>query len=495
MVYSRYFQYFAALLLPAIVTLVAIPLNAFLSISNISLLYLVAVVAVGARSGTRPALLSAFASFLSFNFFFTEPRGTFYVLDSADLLTVTLFLLTAVITGHLAAQQREQVKLLRRRERYNEVQHGLMERLAIAIDPEQVKSALESALEQLDTLSFCLVPVSENALVDEDALTVPVPAQLMDRVKKGLESDISEMGQQLFETGDYLATYLADDHSVIAVLFVEADQSLVIERDQAIILAQQANFSLRRMRLAADLEAERIQKEQEVMRSALLASVSHDFRTPLTAMIGATSTLLDLDGTLTQSQKVELLNSVLTESRRLDSYTQKLLDMTRLGRGELSLNRTTIAIEEILNIVVKRIQQHGCVIPLKINMARKLPLLHVHPALIEQAIYNVLENAIKFSPEDGVIHIDCLSEGDKLVIEIEDQGPGIPVQERQKVFEMFHSADRGDHRVAGTGLGLAICKGMIGAHGGSVIALDARQGSGCRIRLALPVRGVGDRHG
>jgi two-component system, OmpR family, sensor histidine kinase KdpD len=245
-------------------------------------------------------------------------------------------------------------------------------------------------------------------------------------------------------------------------------------------------LALSRTRLVADLEKEQVAKENELMRSSMLSSMSHDFKTPLTAMVGASTTLLELGDKLDKTQQDELLQSIISEARRLNSFTQKLLDMTQLGRGEFSLNRTTIAIDELIHVVLKRIRQvyqH----PIELKLQEDLPLINVHTALIEQALYNVVENACKFSLPDQPISITCSATASEFKIAIEDAGPGIPDSDKEKVFEMYHSADRGDRRVAGSGLGLAICKGMIGAHGGSVRIEDGPRLGGCLVIITLPL--------
>jgi two-component system sensor histidine kinase KdpD len=203
---------------------------------------------------------------------------------------------------------------------------------------------------------------------------------------------------------------------------------------------------------------------------------------------------MEMGDTLTPAQERELLESVLSEAQRLNNYTQNLLDMTRLGRGELRLDRSWVSIEEIVNVTLKRIRPLAESHHLHVRMATPLPLLRVHPALIEQAIFNVLHNALKFSPAGTDVILSCYAEqpevagqGSQLVIEISDQGPGIEESEREKVFRMFHTAEQGDRRVAGSGLGLAICRGMIGAHGGSVSVSEGPAGRGCLVRIKIPV--------
>lgn len=288
------------------------------------------------------------------------------------------------------------------------------------------------------------------------------------------------------------ARVLTDGEDIVAILETPSGSKARDQNDSIQLLLHQANLALGRTRLVRDLQREKLGKEQEALRSSLLSSVSHDFRTPLTSMIGAASTLQEMGDVLSPAQQKELLDSILSEASRLDGYTQKLLDMTRLGYGELKLHRSTVSLEEILNVIKKRFRHLGKEGRLKLNVSSSLPLLNVHAALIEQALYNVIENALKFSPPAAFVSVRGFMEDSELVIEIEDSGPGIPLAEREKVFEMFHSADRGDRRVAGTGLGLAICKGMIGAHGGVVEIRDPAKGSGSVVIIRLPLANTGD---
>jgi two-component system sensor histidine kinase KdpD len=189
---------------------------------------------------------------------------------------------------------------------------------------------------------------------------------------------------------------------------------------------------------------------------------------------------------LPDDEQVELLQSILEEGQRLDRYIQNLLDMTRLGHGTLTLNRDWADSTEIVAAAVARLRK---LFPnLRVEMAApgEVILLHVHPALIEQALFNILENAARFSPPGEAVRVSMHRDGEFLLIEVSDRGPGIPEDERTRIFDMFYSVSRGDRAPQGTGLGLAICRGMIGAHGGSVEALPGI-GAGTTIRISLPL--------
>jgi two-component system sensor histidine kinase KdpD len=294
--------------------------------------------------------------------------------------------------------------------------------------------------------------------------------------------------------------FLYSSKQVIGLLRIATANIQHLPKDIFLLLLHQVNISLERTRLAADLEKEKIAKENELLRSALLSSVSHDFRTPLTTMIGATSTVIEFGEHLDKQQTRELLNTVLEEAERLNRYTQNLLDMTRLGFGKLQLECNWVSVEEIMSVVKKRLRPLLIHNFLKEDINPNLPLLYVHAALLEQAIFNVIDNAIKFSPTNASIDIECTKEEDKIIIAICDQGTGIPEDEREKVFERFHTAEKGDRRRSGSGLGLTICQGMIMAHGGnvSIHANPRRIGDkdypGCCVRIELPINNQQEQH-
>jgi two-component system sensor histidine kinase KdpD len=229
-----------------------------------------------------------------------------------------------------------------------------------------------------------------------------------------------------------------------------------------------------------------VQGETERLRNALLSSVSHDLRSPLASMIGAAGTLISYEAKLPQAERTELLQSILGEGQRLDRYIQNLLDMTRLGHGTLKLSRDWTDSSEIIAAAITRLRKLFPDLRVETVVPHEPILLYVHPALIEQALFNILENAARFSPTDEAVRVTVQSREERLLIDVSDRGPGIPEAERAQIFDMFYSVSRGDRAPQGTGLGLAICRGMIGAHGGSVEALPG-DGIGTTIRISLPL--------
>jgi two-component system sensor histidine kinase KdpD len=299
------------------------------------------------------------------------------------------------------------------------------------------------------------------------------------------------LGTHTLADGRWWWLPLSSRQGTLALLGVRAKQGGAVpaaRRRLLTALGQPLAQALARAQLAQDLEAARLHAETEQLRSALLASVSHDLRTPLTVMHGAIDSLLTLGEQIGATDRRELLESTRNEAERLDRYIQNLLDMTRLGHGGLKLERDWVAPGDIVASALQRLQPELAPLHLETAVPDALPLLYVHAALIEQALVNVLENAVRFSPEAGRLRMAVECADDELRIAVGDEGPGIPPAERDRIFDMFYTAARGDRGGKGTGLGLAICQGILGAHGGAVTVGDGLEGRGTTLTLHLPLR-------
>lgn len=483
-----------ALLMTALATGLCLLLQQLVPAANLVLVYTAAVIVTATSTQVLPALVSAFSGFLAFNFFFTEPRGSLLMTHREDILTAALFLLIASLVGSLAGRLQGKVSSLEFRDSFARIEHRLLEHISAAVEARSILLALQAAVGELTGMR-CHALHCGKGMTPEWG---DPPGEITPACRQALEHALSTGTAAPAATPSCRARLVSDaEGGSVAIVLQGGQQESALEarlqNDEAVdILLRQASLGLRRIQLLGDLARERIDKERELLRSSLLSSVSHDFRTPLTAMVGATTTLLEMRADLTPSQQDELLESVLAEATRLDNYTQNLLDMTRLGQGELTLDRSWVSIEEIVNVVMKRVRPLATAHRLEVTVAPDVPLLRVHPALIEQAVFNVLHNALKFAPLGSLIQLRCRrledSRARPLLIEVVDEGPGIPESEWENVFRLFHSAERGDRRAAGSGLGLAICRGMIGAHGGSVRICERAEGSGCVVQMLLPLQ-------
>lgn len=465
--------------------LAAFLLNRLLPHANLSLVFITGVLVVAARWGLGPSLYAGLMSFLAFNFFFTPPYHTFIVNDDGDVATLLFFLLMAALTGKLAARMHDEMAknqegLLRITTLY-----AFARRMTAAADSDSILRQLTEHLSSLlETSVLALLPDAEGKLVvrsgfpRETAFSLP-----LERLSAAWRIDAPPP----ISPGLIYFT-LGTARGPVGLVAIQRETLQHAQEELVRALCDQAAIAIERTALVADLETARLVSEREQLRSALLSSVSHDLRTPLASIIGSTSTLLEYGTQLSRKDSRDLLHNVLGEAERLNRYIQNLLDMTRLGQGGLSLDRDWTAFEDILGSALHRLDSALAEIKLSVDLPETLPLLYVHGALIEQALVNLLDNAIRFSPAGGGIRVQAAVEDGRMLIDVIDQGPGIPEGERERIFEMFYSISGSDRRLQGTGLGLAICRGLIGAHGGEVIALEGPEGVGTCMRIALPLQ-------
>ena len=468
----------------------------YVSLDDLSPIFITAVLVVATRTSMAVAVMTALLCFVTYNFFFLDPRLSFYVARSGAI-TVLLFLAAALIAGRLATRLRAQVLGLRAANAHAGALQALGRRLAVAGDDgEIVSAALRALRENVDADVVLLQPDPNDAQLRVSAAE-PATARL-DAVALAAADWSAKHRQPAGRYTDtlqasrwWLQPVVADDKALaVAALRWSEDTERLAPEVEALVgaMLQDVAQALGRVRLGDALESSRLQGETERLRAALLASVSHDLRSPLSAIVGGAESLIAYRDKLSIDDQRQLAEAILSEGQRLDRYIQNLLDMTRLGHGALKLERDWVALEEIVGAAMNRLRKLHPQIPAHATLAADLPLLYVHPALIEQALFNILENAAKFSPAGEAVILDArLDDGGRLRIDIVDRGPGIPEAERSRIFDMFYSVARGDRGAKGTGLGLAICQGMIGAHGGSVEARAGADGSGTTIRITLPL--------
>lgn len=488
---GRLADYLLAALATLLATAAAWSVSHVLALPNISLVFLLGVLLVGVRSSLGPALLCAALSFIAYDILFISPTFSLTIHRQEDILTLLFFLVMAVLTGNLAARQRRQMDALRDAQAETATLLELSRKLGAATERQAV---LDAALQQLagwSDLEFCLLGRSgSGALQAEAGSAARLDEQERDAAEWAWRHDQpSGLGTHTLAGGRWWWLPLSSHAGPLALLGVRAKAGGAVPAARRRLLAalgQPLAQALARVQLARELEAARLQTETEQLRSALLASVSHDLRTPLTVMHGAIDSLLTLGEQIGAADRRELLEGTRNEAERLDRYIQNLLDMTRLGHGDLKLERDWVAPADIVASALQRL--HPVLAPLRLEtvLADELPLLHVHAALIEQALVNVLENAARFSPQGGRLRLTVEADAHELRLAVSDEGPGIPPDERDRIFDMFYTAARGDRGGKGTGLGLAICQGILGAHGGAVTVGDGLDGRGATLCLHLP---------
>ena len=488
-----WFDYALALVATLLATALAWAVSSVLPLPNISLVFLAAVLLVAVRSSLGPALACAALSFLTYDFLFIPPNFSFSIQREEDVLTLLFFLLMAALTGNLAARQRRQLQALRDTQEETSELLDLSRKLTAATDRQAVISAAAQHLEGWSDVQLCLLNRDGQG---GWKVETGGPLQFTEAERAAADwawqhDQPAGKGTGTLPLGRWWWWPLSVEDGPLALLGVCAKegQSLSGQRRRLLTaLSQPLAQALARAQLADDLEAARLHGETEQLRSALLASVSHDLRTPLTAMRGSIDSLLALGEAIPLEDRRELLEGTRDEAERLDRYIQNLLDMTRLGHGALKLARDWVSPADIVGSSLNRLRAVLAPLQVSTEVPAELPLLYVHAALIEQALVNVLENAARFSPSHGRLQLRAGADEQEIFFSVSDEGPGIPEEDRAKIFDMFYTAARGDRGGQGTGLGLAICQGMVGAHGGRISVADGIDGRGTCITLHLPLQ-------
>ncbi|WP_350649236.1 sensor histidine kinase KdpD [Pseudomonas sp. HY13-MNA-CIBAN-0226] len=488
-----WFDYALALVATVLASALAWAVASVLPLPNISLVFLAAVLLVAVRSSLGPALACAALSFLTYDFLFIPPNFSFSIQREEDVLTLLFFLLMAALTGNLAARQRRQLQALRDTQEETSELLDLSRKLTAATDRQAVVSAAAQHLNGWSDVQLCLLNRDGQAgwKVETGGPLTLTEAERAAADWAWQHDQPAGAGTGTLPMGRWWWWPLSVEDGPLALLGVCAREGHTLSgqrRRLLTALSQPLAQALARAQLAQDLEAARLHGETEQLRSALLASVSHDLRTPLTSMRGSIDSLLALGEAIPLEDRRELLEGTRDEAERLDRYIQNLLDMTRLGHGALKLARDWVSPADIVGSSLNRLRAVLAPLQVSTEVPPELPLLYVHAALIEQALVNVLENAARFSPPQGRLQLSAGANDSELFFSVSDEGPGIPEDERAKIFDMFYTAARGDRGGQGTGLGLAICQGMVGAHGGRISVADGIEGRGTCITLHLPLQ-------
>jgi two-component system sensor histidine kinase KdpD len=470
-----------------------------------SLVFITAVMFVAVRTRMSVAVYCAVLCFLAYNFFFIQPRYTLYISARQGVLTVAMFLVAALVCGRLANRLRAQVLLLRAAHAQTAALQELGRKLMAAASETDAVQATTLALRDVLDAEVLLLIVDE----DSGRLPAPMDAAGAPRFDPSLQAAIDRCWSSLSAGKESPAdpeTTLSwhclpialrqRPLGVACLRFPTPLPQLPAELAQlAEAMLRDLAQALARARLVRQLEATRVQAESERLRAALLSSVSHDLRSPLSTIIGSAESLSLYRDRLSLEDQVALAQDILGEGRRLDRYIQNLLDMTRVGQGALALEREWIGLDEIGGALLARLRDAHPRLTVRLELPEPPPLLFVHPALFEQALFNVLDNAAKFSPPGEAVVVHAERFDGTLRIDVIDRGPGIPEAERGQVFDRFYSGERGDRGPPGTGLGLTICQAIVAAHGGEVAALAGKDGRGAILRIRLPLRDPPDTQG
>lgn len=471
-------------------TAISIGVFPILAPTNLVMIYLAGVVAVSLIWGRGPSILTTVLSVAAFDYFFVEPYGTFSVTDTQYVLTFIVMLITGLTVSGLASRTHFQKEAIRERERRTSALLELSRELTQLPTQAAIAQATYRILKEAFDVDAWIVSRKEQAeasLVDRPSEN-PFPEK-----HAGVIRWVFDHGRAAGAGTDTLpgtdATYLpliGTDQlvGVLGVKPVAVDAKLSNSKIQLVgAFANQVAMALERCQLASDAEHVRLQMETERLRNTLLSAISHDLRTPLAGITGAASLLVEGNDKLAAESRGELASSILDQSDRLNRLVANLLDLTRIEAGAIQLQRVLQPIEEVVEVVLGRMERELREHPVKTHLPANLPPVAVDGLLIQQVLINLFDNAAKFSPAGSVIDLTASTQGDALVVEVADRGAGIPADAMDRIFEKFYRIDTS--LAEGTGIGLAICRGIVEMHGGQISARN-REGGGAVFRFTLP---------
>ncbi len=491
--------YLAAVLVTAIALGLGLLIKTELRVANVALVYLAGVVFCAACWGLGPALLSGLLSVAALNFFFFPPLHDLAVEDPENVVAVIIFVGVAVFVARLTAHARENAGLAERRAVVTEELYAFARRLTGVDDLDRL---LDVTAEQISTV---IGVETVLLLANEDVLAIRAGVPSVDGLDAAdlaaAESCFADRGAgPASETAVAAASYrffpLRSVSSTVGVIGIRGDGHPPILTPDARRLVQaiidQVAVAIERLALAADVERARVAAETEGLRSAMLSAISHDLKTPLAAILGAATSLGSYNSYFEQEEREDLVATIREEAERMSCFVANLLDITRVEAGTLDVQREATDVGDVIGAAARRIRRVLGSHRLNLRIAPDLPMLNLDGVLLEQTLFNLLDNASKYSPARSAITIEARRMNDRIVIKVVDEGPGIPPPDLKRIFEKFYRSGHRGRQRAGTGLGLAISRGFVEAMGGRIIAGNRTDRSGAVIMIGFPLPREGD---
>lgn len=462
---------------------------------NMSMIFLLAVLTCAFRFGVSAAVSASVLSFFAYNFFFIEPRHTFTIARPHELFALLIFLAVAVVTGGLAGRLRDSANATRARAEATQSLYDFSRKLSGAPKIDDVvwlvasQSAAIARGRSVVLLSKNGEVTLEGAWPPEDSLSTPDLAAARWAVSKcepaghftpTMPSAIFHFRPMMSSKGSLgvIGIACSDDEDSLSAATESALQSFA---DQAAVAIERTLLVEEAARMASAAESERL-------RSALLSSVSHDLRTPLASILGSVTSLRQLGDRIPKADQTELLTTIEEEATRLSQFVSNLLDMTRLEAGALDIRKDWIDVADVISGAVNRSRKLMPARVINLDLAETLPLVKGDATLLEQVMFNLIDNADKYSPKTSITAISATAKTpDMIMIRVSDDGPGIPSGSLERIFDKFYRVGGNDGRTPGTGLGLAIAAGVIRAMGGNISACSPiNNGRGTEILIMLP---------
>lgn len=479
--------YLVSAALVAIVTAIGASIYALGSITNIGLLFLIPVMAAATLYGLRTGIFTGLLSSLCYNFFFIPPLYTFTIQDPQNIITVLVLLGVAIVMSQLAARVRAQADLAQRSAAQNSALAGFARSLTTTTDRNELGQILCGEVSRLLDVDTVLLLPGKQGLELVSAVPPEDRLETLEQAAANWAYDRRQpagRGSDTLTASDWLFHPLAAGEQVLGVFgLAKAQGGDPVRSDQLpllLSLLDQAALALERIGLEAEMATITQLKERDRLRAALLSSVSHDLRTPLTTILASIDELKR-----TETRDPKLIASLHAEAERLNRFVANLLDMARIEAGALRLALEPVDLTDAVAAAAHDLRRQLEGHPIKLDVSPELPFVRLDPQLFHHCLINLLENAGKYAEAGTPVEVSARRQRDGITMSVIDQGPGLPPGDETRVFETFTRLE-GSDRKGGTGLGLAIVKGFAEAMGLTVAAANREDPTGACFMIRFP---------
>jgi two-component system, OmpR family, sensor histidine kinase KdpD len=480
------------------ITVVALVVGLILQrfgITNVALVFLTGILITALTYGLWPSLVACLVATLAYNFFFLPPLYTFTIADPENVVALFFFTAIALIASYLSARMRTQTMDARERAATTENLYLFSRKLAAVITLDDLLWATAYQIAaMLKVRVVLLLPEGDSVEVragypPEDFLD---DADLAAAKWAWDHSRPAGRGADTLPGAKRLFLPMRTGRGTVGIIGLDNDRpGPILSPDQRRLLdalSDQAALAIERINLARDIDRARLTTETERLRTALLTSISHDLRTPLASILGSATSLKKYRKTLDEKSQDELIGTIQSESERLNRFIANLLDMTRLESGAIVPNTEAIDLADVIGSALQRAARVLGAHQVKIDLAPNLPMLNLDAVLLEQVLFNLLDNAAKYAPPGSEVLVRTRRTEGFVRIEVVDEGEGIPPADVERIFDKFYRVQAADRKRAGTGLGLAICRGFVEAMGGTIVAKNRTDRSGAIFEIVLPAQ-------
>ena len=473
--------------------LVAAPLLHVFDLANIVMLFLLTVMLVAVKFGRGPSAFAAVLNVALFDFFFVQPRFTFSISDAQYLFTFFIMLTVGLITGHLTSRLRFQARISSLREERAQMLFEFARDLSAALQVEQVVDISITAVKRAFNGSAALVLPN----LDE-RLQPPQPPGQCDDIDQGIAQWAFDKNEQAgfatdtLPSSEYRYIPLRAPVRIRGILAIKPGNKrwLMIPEQQRQLetLASLIAMALERVHFVDISQDMLVRMESERLRNSLLSAISHDLRTPLTALTGFAEAL-SLRSNLAPEKQQEIVQAILESSTRMHALVNNLLDMARIQSGEIQLKKDWHSLEEVVGSAIRSLAPLLASHRIVTHIPADLPLAQFDAVLIERVLANLLENAVKYTPSGTVVTVSSWVDRQTLIVSVADKGPGLPAGLERNLFDKFTRGET-ESAISGVGLGMAICKAIVEAHHGKISARnimgDANTVNGAEFIFELP---------